>query len=80
MNNVTPPILIENVFDDKRFLETVPEQQAKEIKNYYYVYNNLLNNSDKNVDKKIQNIKKYIDIKNQLEESFSEQTFRRQLS
>lgn len=60
-------------FDDTRFLQNIPENTAQQVKNYYYVYNNLLNNSDKNTDKKIQNLKKYVDLEKQLEEEFSTQ-------
>jgi len=54
-------------FDNTRFLQNIPEQQAKQTKNYYYVYNNLLNNSEKNVDKKVENIKKYKELEQALE-------------
>jgi len=60
-------------FDDTRFLQNIPDQLAQKTKSYYYVYNNLLNNSDKNVNKKIQNLKKYIELERQLEEEFSKQ-------
>ena len=32
-------------FDDNRFIKNLAENNAKKVKNYYYVYDNLLNNS-----------------------------------
>ena len=61
------------LFDESRFLQNIPQDKAKQIKNYYYTYNNLLNNSDKNVNKKIENLKKYYEIEKQLEARLEQQ-------
>jgi hypothetical protein len=54
-------------FDDARFknIYEIGEEKAKEVKNYYYVYNNLLDNSRKtNV---VEDLKKYKEVKEELE-------------
>ena len=58
-------------FDASRFEPQLPSKdpvKAKDIKNYYYVYNNLINTSQTNLNKKIENLKKYNETEKRLQE------------
>lgn len=61
-------------FNDDRFSQKIATQdkiKAKEIKNYYYVYDNLLKSANKNSEKKINNLLKYKELEKLLEEKFN---------
>jgi hypothetical protein len=56
------PKVLDIFFDPTRFIKG-----SKDPKNYYYVYDNLLSNSEKNSAAEIESLKKYKDIKIELE-------------